>query len=491
MTTILSNFFKINGVLSTDKGVLQNINDLCTASAAWMTYDIADGKWSVVINRAGTSVASFNDSNIIGGINISGTGINELYNQATIEFPHKDLRDQSDYVDLSIPSGNRFANELDNRLNIRTDLVNDPVQAQYLASVELKQSRIDKVIQFRTDYSKIGLKAGDLIDVTSDVYGYAAKVFRITKVEEDDGDVLSISITALEYDSDVYSTAGLNREIREKKTGIVPKNTNAAVKGLDNQASLKMDVTSSAKDQGISLFYVTAAAAAANAALSANTWYVDYAGKKAVIAASDVVVTWVFPDGEDLDIRCRLVQPAVGQNTLDQTLGYTGSSGAPSEDPQFPDNSVRYWPLGSSPGTAYLEWGGDNTGVGGNFSSSESVRIDIDRIKTVFPSKRYIAVECRGNWYTARGSKPVILQAKLYEGGTTTRSGFNFANAGATRTRELDSQGVFVDSLHGDTVMPDGYDGTNAPGELMGYFLYDTVEQYGQFVQTLPPAASQ
>jgi hypothetical protein len=236
MSTI-GTLFEINGVISTDKSVMQNINTLCTSAGAWMTYDIAEGRWSVVINRAGASISSFNDSNIIGGINISGTGVNELYNSATIEYPHKDLRDQTDYIDLEIPSADRFPYELDNRLNIKLDCINNPVTAQYLASVELKQSRVDKVIQFRTDYSKIGLKAGDIIDVTNSVYGYTAKKFRITKVEEEDTEGLAISITALEYDEAVYSTDGLIRKIREKKTGIIPKDNNDNLSGNDNLAT--------------------------------------------------------------------------------------------------------------------------------------------------------------------------------------------------------------------------------------------------------------
>lgn len=229
MPTILDQPLKINGVISTDKSVLQNLNSLCNASGCWLTYDISTAKWSVVINTTGSSVASFNDSNIIGSINISGTGVKELYNTVSIEFPHKDLRDQKDYVELEIDAEDRFPNEPDNVLNIQTDLINDPVAAQFLSSVELKQSRIDKVIEFRTDYSKIGLKAGDLIDVTSTIYGYTNKIFRIIKIDEDDGDVLSISITALEYDSNVYDQTGLIRKERTKKTGILIRTMNDAI----------------------------------------------------------------------------------------------------------------------------------------------------------------------------------------------------------------------------------------------------------------------
>jgi hypothetical protein len=232
MSTI-NPLLKINGVVSTDKTVLQNLNDLCSASGCWLTYDIADGKWSVIINKPGTSVASFSNSNIIGNIDVSGTGVTELYNAVSVEFPHQDLRDTKDYVDLEIPSIQRFPNEITNTLNIQYDNINDPIHAQYLANVELKQSRVDKVIEFRTDYSYIGLKAGDLIDVTSEMYGFTSKVFRIIKVAEDDTDGIQISITALEYDTDVYNVGSLTRLDRNKKTGIILKSKNPAVQASE------------------------------------------------------------------------------------------------------------------------------------------------------------------------------------------------------------------------------------------------------------------
>lgn len=245
MASILTSTFRINGVISTDKTVVQNINDLCTACGCWATYDIAEGKWSVIINKAGNAVADFDDSNIIGSINISGTGVTELYNGVSIEFPHKDLQDQTDYVEYEIDPAEQFPNELPNILNISSDLINDPVQAMYVSAIELKQSRVDKVIQFSTDYAIIGLKAGDLISVTSAMYGYNKKKFRITKIEESDENdgTLAFSITALEYDANVYNSDGLKRKIREKKTGIVPKSSNAALTAADQSAASKSVIT--------------------------------------------------------------------------------------------------------------------------------------------------------------------------------------------------------------------------------------------------------
>jgi hypothetical protein len=235
MSTLFSNVFSINGVIDTNQSVLANMNAIATASGAWVTYDVNQGKWAVIINTTGSSVASFNDNNIIGGINISSTGLNELYNSVEIEFPHKDLIDQRDYIRFDIDSTELYPNETANNLAISIDLINDPIQAELIAARELKQSRVDKVVNFKTDYTKIDLKAGDLIDVTSSQYEFSAKVFRVIKISEEDQDDggLIIDITALEYSADVYSTASLARSVRTPIT-IKPRTNNTALDTKDD-----------------------------------------------------------------------------------------------------------------------------------------------------------------------------------------------------------------------------------------------------------------
>lgn len=239
MSTIITNVFSINGVIDTSKPVLQNMEDLASAAGSWLTYDIHTGLWCVVINREGTSVASFNDDNIIGGINITSTGLTDLYNSVEIEFPNADILDQKDFIKFQISNAAKYPNEPDNELKITVDIINNPVQAELIASRELKQSRVDKVIQFSTDYSKLGLAAGDLIDVTSSMYNYAAKVFRVISVSEEDSDdgVLGLSVTALEYDADVYSTAGLVKTERSIGNEIVARRNNTAIQTSEDQST--------------------------------------------------------------------------------------------------------------------------------------------------------------------------------------------------------------------------------------------------------------
>lgn len=215
--------YSINGLLATEDTVLNNLEKLTNAAGAWLTYDIHAGKWSVIINKSGTSQYSFDDSNIIGPIRISGTGLDSLYNKVTVTYPHEDLRDQKDVISIEIPAGDRNANEPDNTLNITYDIVTNPVQAELLGFIELKQSRVDKIVTFRTDYSRIDVKAGDIIDITSTVYNFDAKLFRVVTVREVDTDEggIDIEITALEYDETVYDTSNLSRYTRTTSTGIV------------------------------------------------------------------------------------------------------------------------------------------------------------------------------------------------------------------------------------------------------------------------------
>ena len=454
MSTVISNVFSINGVVDTNRSVLENMNEIATSAGAWVTFDSNQGKWAVVINQTGSSVKSFNDSNIIGSINISSTGLTEMYNGVEVEFPHKDLNDEPDYIKFSVAAGARYPNEPDNVLSMNLTLVNNPIQAQLLAARELKQSRVDKVIEFRTDFSSLGLQAGQLISITNTAYGYTSKVFRIIKIQEDDEQdgVFTLSITALEYDADVYSTAGLLREERNRNTGILNKSINTAVKTVDQQANLPLDLSNVAKSLGLILTFNSLT----------GRWELSQGGQQANIAGTNAVITWTFDTGTDLDIRCRLLNPGVGQNFLDDYLGYTGAS------------SVSAWPIA---GTAYLVWGGDNTGTG-----SEAVAVNIAAIKSAYPAQQYIIIECRGNWYAAVGTTPVKLTAKIFENGSIVGpSSFTFTNPTATKTRLIEGLSVFVDSFHGASIEADGFNGDTALGDLMGYFVFDTVNDIAQF----------
>lgn len=258
----LADRYQINGLIDTAQPVLENAEKILSSAASWLSYDTHAGKWGVVINKADTSVASFDDSNILGNISLSGTGLQDLYNQVKVEFPHRELRDSADFYNIEIPESSipadwadfsRNGNEEDNVLNLTYDIINEPVQAQMLGLIELKQSRLDKVIQFETDFSYYNLKAGDIIDVTNTRFSFSSKLFRIVSITErqDEAGALMMEITALEYNANVYSVADLYRFTRSDDNGIITIGSigqpgTPVVSKIEQDARPRVEITSSA-----------------------------------------------------------------------------------------------------------------------------------------------------------------------------------------------------------------------------------------------------
>lgn len=255
--------FRINGVIDTSKNCLDNISAMCTAAGCWISYDTSSALWTVIINNAGTSSWSFNNSNIVGNINVSGTGIDQLYNAVEIQYPLEDVRGSIDYANLSLDPSLWNPNETYKLLSLQTDLVNNPVQAQYIAQVQLKQNRVDKIVNFTTDYSALGIRAGDLIDLTVDMYGYTNKMFRVISVIENDdpNNGITLDITALEYDATVYDASNLTYTARVTSTGITPIANNAAV-----GASIDEATAQALKRLGVAAFVAAHAGTAAGGA---------------------------------------------------------------------------------------------------------------------------------------------------------------------------------------------------------------------------------
>lgn len=198
--------YRINGVLDTGQNVLSNLDQIMMACDSWNQYNATKGKWAIVINKAQATNFYFDDSNIIGEIRVSAFDISASINQIQAQFPSKLNRDQSDYVYLNTPEELLFANEPVNKYTVDLGMVNDSVQAQYLANRMLEQAREDLIVNFSTTYNGIQVDAGDVISVTNSAYGWDDKLFRVMKVSEislPDGN-LGASLELNEYNAQVY-----------------------------------------------------------------------------------------------------------------------------------------------------------------------------------------------------------------------------------------------------------------------------------------------
>lgn len=214
--------YRINGVVDTGQSCLNNINAIMIACDSWNQYNAAKGQWSVVINKAETTSLAFNDSNIIGEIRVSAYDITSSINQIEAEFPSKENRDQSDFVYYETPAGLMYPNEPANKQSIQLSMVNDSVQAQYLASRILEQAREDLIVNISTAYTGIQVDAGDVISITNSSYGWTAKLFRVMKVSEvslPDGN-LGATFELNEYNAQVYDDRDITKYIPAPNTDL-------------------------------------------------------------------------------------------------------------------------------------------------------------------------------------------------------------------------------------------------------------------------------
>jgi len=204
--------YTINGVIDTSQSVKTNIDIILYNSGAWLSYDVTAGQWRPIVQRAATvaeldNALVFNDDNIISGINLSSTRLEDLYNKTEAEFYDTNSRDQKAYERIDLPSILRNPNEPDNTLRLTLDLTNNNIQANLISQIQLRQSRVDLVIEFTATHYGLQARAGDVIKVTNSIYDWTDALFRIQRIKEierEDGLIIT-EISALKYDPDVYT----------------------------------------------------------------------------------------------------------------------------------------------------------------------------------------------------------------------------------------------------------------------------------------------
>lgn len=204
--------YRINGVIDPSRGFLENVDQILNACDSWMQYKSTTGQWAIVINKAETPSYAFNDSNIIGSITVGSIDITQIPNKIQGRFPDSQNRDQYNYVNLTTPNGLLYPNEPVNKLDVNYDLVNNSVQALYLANRVLEQAREDLLVTIDTTYDGIQVDAGDVVSLTNAAYGWNNKLFRAMQVKEVVNETgLTAQIQLTEYNADVYD----DKEITE------------------------------------------------------------------------------------------------------------------------------------------------------------------------------------------------------------------------------------------------------------------------------------
>jgi hypothetical protein len=218
--------FKFDGVVDTNRTIMQNMQDMASCCDCIIKYNDIAGKWGVITQSPTyTVVMDINDSNIISGLTINPTDIASSYNIAEIKFPDSTNQDAfaTATIDLNIVDpALLYPNEPINKQSISLPLVNNNVRAQYLATRFLKAAREDLQVQCQINFVGLQLEAGDVVTVTNANYGWEAKLFRVfqvTQIMNDDASI-TVALNLSEFNPAVYDDASITQFTPAPNTGI-------------------------------------------------------------------------------------------------------------------------------------------------------------------------------------------------------------------------------------------------------------------------------
>ena len=166
-----------------------------------------------------------NNTNMIGAITVSPIDLNNSFNVIEVKFPDGTAKDSFNSATFDLATVNPsllFDNEPVNKQSVNLYLVNNNVQAQYLANRMLEAAREDLQIQCEINFIGLELEAGDIVTVTNANYGWTAKLFRINKVIQKFGDngTVTATLNLIEFNPAVYDDINITEFTPAPNTGI-------------------------------------------------------------------------------------------------------------------------------------------------------------------------------------------------------------------------------------------------------------------------------
>ena len=218
------NRYTTNGVLNTNNELDRNLSDLTVGNGGVLTYNL--GRFGLVsqgaqnvAQRNGVDV-SFSEDNIIGKIDITGSGFDAVLNEVTAKFTSKRQIYQQEQAVVSFDSvsetdTNTIQNPNEPRLEktIQFPFTNNVVEARRLGRVIINDSRQALIVSFQSNIDNTDLQAGDIITISHATPGWTNKEFRVQQVDEriidKDNSSIGVSIIAREYAAGVYNSETL------------------------------------------------------------------------------------------------------------------------------------------------------------------------------------------------------------------------------------------------------------------------------------------
>jgi hypothetical protein len=274
-TTSAQARFRFDGVLNTDRSIMQNLQDMASSCDCLLKYNEIFGLWGVITQSPTYTIAmALSDSNMVSSIQITPLDIAGSYNVIECKFPDNTNQDafNSSTFDLAqIDPTLLYPNEPVNKQSVSLPLVNNDVRAQYIATRMLKASREDLQVQVTINFQGIQLEAGDIVTITNANYGWLAKEFRVMKITEDfeSNGAVTAKLILTEFTAQIYNDASITQFQPSPNTGIPDPLVFGTIPAPTVNASLPTNTNP--------LFLIQVTASSAGIIQYAEVWYSAFA----------------------------------------------------------------------------------------------------------------------------------------------------------------------------------------------------------------------
>ena len=206
--------YTLNGVVNTAETSINILDKMLTACRGSLIF--SGGKYKLILDKPTTAALTFDESNIMPDYEIILGGKETLANKVTAEFFNPDREWQADFSIVESSTYKEHDNDLLLHKKIELPFTADMLMAKYIANQNLKISRQNVIINFKTTQDGLLAEVGDTIYIKLASPGWdtlnagAGKIFRVLQIGIEATD--EINITAIEYDSEVYTVAAASWE---------------------------------------------------------------------------------------------------------------------------------------------------------------------------------------------------------------------------------------------------------------------------------------
>ena len=201
---VKSKRFHCNGVIDTNKNVMENAKELLGNMRGILNY--VDGKYELLIEDTGSSEFTVTDDHIIDGISIDYGNKDNRANKVVVEFFNGAQSYEQDTVTVYHNNSTSTYKDDDGgeelEVKVSAPLAVSPYVAWNMGKAVLARSRYQTSINFMATPELYKVNVGSIITVTYAGLGLSSKLFRIETMDLQANGLIAIS--AIEY-IDIYT----------------------------------------------------------------------------------------------------------------------------------------------------------------------------------------------------------------------------------------------------------------------------------------------